>query len=249
MYMLVENRSRPKYFPPFSVASFVRVFAIVGVGLNLMYNYSIFCNQFEFPQLMSGTGIHFLVNTSLFEHILFYLISPFRGVFVLCPILILGLFGFREMWGLYRRESILFITLFTVILVYYSAWQGWDGACAYGPRFMVIGLPYLAISITILLTQKREWFKTFLGLFFISSFIEGIGAIAGPSAPGRNDPLLFQPVSFALPQILSGNVSVFWIQWIGYPAVVAETLLVFSIIWYVVNKIIFDHYFESGKVP
>src|SRR4029077_17951744 len=103
----------------------------------------------------------------------YYLVSPFRGVFVLCPILILGLFGLREMWKLYGNETILFALLLTVTLIYYAAWQGWDGSWAYGPRFLIVGLPYLAIPISILLSQSREWYRLFLGVFIVSSFIEG----------------------------------------------------------------------------
>ncbi|MFI5420394.1 MAG: glycosyltransferase family 39 protein, partial [Nitrososphaerales archaeon] len=144
------------------VTSFVAFFAAIGVGLNFLYNYMIFGNPFEFPQQASGSGVHFLVNNLLFEHALYYLISPFRGVFLLCPVLILGFFGMREMWKWYRRESLLFLSLFGAVMIYYSAWQGWDGAWAYGPRFLIIGLPYLALPIAFLLSQKREFIRAFL---------------------------------------------------------------------------------------
>jgi len=138
------------------------------------------------------------------------------------------------MWKWYRRESLLFLSLFGAVMIYYSAWQGWDGAWAYGPRFLIIGLPYLALPIAFLLSQKREYIRAFLYLFILSSFLEGLGAFAGASAPGRNEPLLFQPLSYALPQILSGNASVFWTQWIGSIVVIPGIVIVFSVVWFFV---------------
>ncbi len=217
---------------------FTTCFGVVGIGLNFLYNYAIFRNPLEFPQQVSGSGIHFFINTLLLEHLVYFLISPFRGIFLLCPILLLGLLGLREMWKWYRRECVLFVSLFGTVLVYYSAWQGWDGAWAFGPRFLIIGLPYLVLPIAILLSQRREFFRPFLFLFVISSFLQGVGAIAGPSAPGRNAPLLFQPVSYAIPQILAGNTSVVWTQWMDPSFLLISIAILFATLLFFVIFIV-----------
>jgi len=236
LYLASEKQSHANLRAK-SILSFGTAFAILGIGLNLLYNYSVLGSPLAFPQLLSGAGAHFLLNEFLLEHMTYYLVSPFRGIFFLCPVLILGAFGLREMWKSYRSESVLFITLFAFTLVYYSAWQGWDGAWAFGPRFLIIGLPYLAIPIAVLLTQNRVWYKPFLALFTVSSFVQGVGAVAGASAPGRNSPLLFQPLAYSIPQVLSGNTLVVWMHGLGYPEIITGTLLVLFIIWLVAVEV------------
>jgi len=205
LYILFEKKRIRRVVSALMFASF---FVIIGVGLNLLYNYELFGNALVFPQMLFAYGVHFTLGIDLAEHLLFYLVSPFRGVLFLSPILILGVIGLGRMINSpsSRADAALFTALFLSIAIYYSAWQGWDGAWAYGPRFLIIGLPYLAIPISVLIS-KNQLNYTFLILFSLSSFTQLAGAVTGPSSPGRNDPLLFQLTSYALPNLLKGSTA------------------------------------------
>ncbi|MGI0090129.1 MAG: glycosyltransferase family 39 protein [Nitrososphaerales archaeon] len=234
--------------------SFLASFIASGVGLNLLYNYALFGDPLLFPQQLYYNGIHFLLG-SLAYHILLNLISPYRGLFLFSPVLLLGFYGLYRMslsiaW---RADAILFMSLFSLILVYYSAWQGWDGGAAYGPRFLVLGLPYLVIPITVFLSEK--WSKiarsVFLALFVLSSFIAGLGAFAGTPPSNTQDVFTYQPTSFGISQILQGKLAVWWIQML--PS--ADTLtiyislgLVFAFIWLIASYLSLRNLPNSRKV-
>lgn len=192
---------------------FISLFSVVGVGLNLLYNYALFGDPLIFPQMLFSSGAHFALNLGLIEHFIYYLLSPFRGIFFLSPILILGVIGLREMYKSreWRLDSLLFSSLFVLVALFYSSWQGWDGAWSYGPRFLIIVLPYFVIPISVSMSRYAVR-RVFLLLFLWSAFVQLAGAIAGPSAPGRNAPMLFQLFSYALPSILAGNTSSLFAQ-------------------------------------
>jgi hypothetical protein len=244
VYLVINKRKITpsiRIKPFLSGAIFATSFTFVGIGLNFLYNYTIFGNPSLFPQAVYSAGVHFFLGSSTVEHLFFYLVSPFRGVFFLSPVLVLGILGIYLMYSspLLRTDSLLFISLFTLDLIYYSAWQGWDGAWAYGPRFLIIGLPYIAVPISGVLSEK-PYSKSFVLLFMWSSLIQLAGAVAGPSSPGRNAPLLFQLTSYAIPQIVQGASSVLLLEETvpgNSLAAVGFFLIILIAMWYAIAKI------------
>jgi hypothetical protein len=233
-YLFVLQKSEGK--SGFRLIGFLGTFALTGIVLNLAYNYALFGNPMIFPQQLYSDGLHFFVNGSMLEQILFNLFSPYRGVFLLSPVLVLGILGLYFMFRSEetRSDSILFLSLFLIILLYYSSWQGWDGGWSYGPRFLVLGLPYLVIPLALVIPRlsKIQWKFIFLALFGISCLVQDLGAIAG-SAPPTQGILQYQVLSYAIPQILQGNSAVWWIPsgWTGDPVpILLAAAVVFSLI-------------------
>jgi hypothetical protein len=234
--------------------SFPAAFVVAGFGTNFLYNYAIFRNPFLFPQQEYVKGLHFYLG-DLAAHILFYLASPYRGILFFSPVLILGFYGLYRMSKTtsVRSDSILFLSLFCLIWIFYSAWQDWDGGFSYGPRFLILGLPFLVIPVSVFLSENRSriWRSVFLALFILSSLIEGIGAISGSSPPSTTDVLTYLPVTYNLPLILQGRFDVWWVQWFGIwglQTVVISLASVFVFIWFVSSWLCFANLPNYSRV-
>ena len=213
IYLLFQEKRGNK--SGLDLAKFIGTFAPTGIALNLAYNYYLFGNPVMFPQQLYSDGLHFFANNQMLQHILFNLDSPYRGLLLVSPVLVLGIIGLYSMLYSHemRADSLLFVSLFSIILVYYSSWQGWDGGWSYGPRFLVLGLPYLVIPLSLTISKLASNYQrfVFLFLFAISCFVQEVGAIAG-SAPPTQGILQYQAASYALPAILQDNFAVWWNQ-------------------------------------
>lgn len=184
---------------------------LVGPILQLSYNYGVFGNPLLFPeQLKSGPSslasqFDFL---GMVAHAAYYVASPYRGVALLSPVVLLGFYGLYRMYRSGNRtDSGLFVSLFLVVLLPYSAWQDWAGGLAYGPRFLILSLPYMIIPISTLLAERQSTPRRagFFALFAFSSFIQGTGALTTAFSVAGG-PLLYQPFSLNIPWLLEGKL-------------------------------------------
>ncbi len=116
-------------------------------------------------------------------------ISPDRGLLLYAPIFILALFG---MIWLYRRQmsleiGILFALIATNIFLY-SSWGDPWGGWAYGPRYLIPSMAFLALFVGVFLAHTRQWLvargATFL-LFIYSSAIALLGALTTNAVPPK----------------------------------------------------------------
>jgi hypothetical protein len=242
-YFLLVHRKQKGLWT--ELIGFLGTFAVSGVGLNLAYNYTLFGNPLVFPQQVYVNGLHFFFNKSFLIQIAYNLISPYRGLFLMSPVIILGVYGLYEMMQSQenRIDALLFLSLFLTILIYYSAWQGWDAGFSYGQRFLILGLPYLVIPVATLLSKTLSDLPkvVFVLLFAVSSFVQGIGAFAG-SAPSEQSITSYQATSYALPKILQGKFAVWWILriWIGdYVVIMLCVGLVFTSIFILIGYLTF----------
>lgn len=148
------------------------------------------------------------------------LISPFRGVFFLMPVLLMSLPGFREWLKRPSPESPDFrwearLALAAVVSYFFinAGFYGWHGGWTFGPRYLVPMLPFLAMASAFV--SDRRWF---FPLFAISLAQVGLAQFSVPHTPEviRNPivecviPLLFDgyhPVNIGtkigLPYLLS----------------------------------------------
>lgn len=247
IYLLVitrdTNRSIFSNYVNWRTISLSVPFVATSLGLNGVYNYAIFGDPLRFPQEAYVNGLHFYL-TDLAAHVLFYLVSPYRGILFYSPILVLGFYGLYRMWTSRssRADAVLFLSLFCLILVFYSSWQTWDGGNSYGPRFLILGLPFLVIPISIFLSEKRSivWRSVFLALFVASSLIEGIGTISNALAPASQNVFTYLPVTYSIPLIVHGKFSVWWTQWFGLSGLQTVDILlgtIFAFIWFVAARL------------
>ena len=86
------------------------------------------------------------------------LISPYRGVFWLAPILILGAWGLIR-WLMERTlvsEARLCIAIFGFFFLVNMSFNGYHGGFAAGPRYLVPGLPFLALPLVVAFVRWKR---------------------------------------------------------------------------------------------
>jgi hypothetical protein len=191
----------------------------IGPAAQLAYNYVAFQNPFLFPEaLKTGASGSLLSRFDLHDaiiHVAYYLVSPYRGLFVFSPIAVLGVFALLLLGGrrIPRWDALLFGSVFAITLVTYSSWTDWDGGLFYGPRFLILGLPALVIPLAAAVDEwpTRSTGITMFALFVASSFIEGVGALS--TAFGvQGDPSTFELTVLNLPWLLQGKLDAWWIS-------------------------------------
>ena len=111
-----------------------------GVGLGL-YN----AVRFGDP-LQSGLSPIETFSPPLWVGIPGLLWSPGRGLLFFAPAVLVGLAGFSLVWRSHRRLAVTSGLIILGHLILYGAWYGWDGGHAWGPRFLVLALPFLALG-------------------------------------------------------------------------------------------------------
>lgn len=89
------------------------------------------------------------------------LISPGRGLFLYCPILLLAIPG--AFWFRRNRPWILIhiLTLTAIYIAVYGKWYMWHGGFSWGPRFMVVLMPFLSLltgPVFVWLSEQRTDF-------------------------------------------------------------------------------------------
>lgn len=77
------------------------------------------------------------------EALLGLTLSPYRGLFVYSPFLLLALPGWNLLRGRRPHEAWLALGCFLVLCLLISGWHDWKGGAALGPRNLLVGLPFL----------------------------------------------------------------------------------------------------------
>jgi len=178
------------------------VYFILPVALFLVllgtYHYICFGSPFSTPsryQYYFGNvqAINYFVNPI---HIGLYglLFSPYRGLFYLSPVLLLALFGFFSLYKKYAPETVLFLSSFIIVVLFYSTYTVWYGGWCYGPRFILNVVPFLTLPLTQVIEKhkhKRIFLVIFLVLMGYSVFANGMGVLANYHIPKEiENPLL-----------------------------------------------------------
>jgi len=161
------------------------------------------------------------------------LFSPLRGVFVYCPILVLGALGFyyfpkrREM----ETEGLLLAACFVGILFPYSMWQDAVGGEGFGPRFLMAAIPFLLLPSGFVIEAKRR------GVAALAYLLYGVGVVFnGLAAVTHAIPQVeavshFPFLTQVLPRFLGGMLDVWWLRqagaiWLAPVILVVATALV-----------------------
>jgi hypothetical protein len=253
-----------------AILLFVVLFFITGPFVALDYNYSIFGNPFTFPEEyfqyvplgqrnLGGLGARFRVEAMPMQA-MYNLFSPYRGLLILSPVLIFGVFGLYLMLtrgSRLRSDALFLIALFLSVFLPYSAWNDWAGGAAYGPRFLVTALPFLVIPMSQVFARWKNDLKgglkirliaeaaIFYLLFGVSMFTQGIGALttATPHLIYPPPILVYQPSVEAIPDLFNGKYGVWWMERFGIIGHVQDTsgftVFLFTYILSVVGYLIY----------
>jgi len=109
------------------------------------------------------------------------LFSPSRGIFFIMPVLLLSFWGISYMIVQQKRqqEAILISVVVIVSFLFVAGFYGWHGGWAFGPRYLVPMLPFLAFPIAFL-----NWRPYLFWLLFIPSCAQvGLSVIGVPHVP------------------------------------------------------------------
>jgi hypothetical protein len=246
-------------------------FILAGPGLIFSYNAWNFGSPLVFPEefykytspserTLGGLASRFHVGYVGYAS-LYNLFSPYRGIFVLSPVLLFGAYGLYRMIRSkkFRADALLFLALFLTVFVSYSTWSDWSGGAAFGPRFIVPALPYLVIPTIAVLELAR--FKIIQGvyclIFFVSALTQGIGGMVNSTPPVIYPPpvMEYQLTSYSIPELLSGKVGIWWLKETGAINIVSNDILsvavilafVFSAVAYLTYKNIQEGSSESSR--
>ncbi|UCF67952.1 MAG: hypothetical protein JSV80_01250 [Acidobacteriota bacterium] len=85
-----------------------------------------------------------------------FLVNPRHSVWFHFWPLVPALFYFRRFARKYAREAILILANFAVMLAILCSYKLWHGECCYGPRYLLFGLPSLALPLLLLLEAFRR---------------------------------------------------------------------------------------------
>ena len=205
-YVLIKGRG------PKSAASLITAFS-VGPVLWFVTNYLAFSDLLVFPeQLKAGPILAQFDFSQVIIHAGAYLVSPYRGLLIFSPVVILGLFMIYRMMDSteYSADAILFLSLFILVLLGYSGWRDWAGGLGYGPRFLILGVPYLVVPISILLSKYGKVSRYAFFLLFIGGvLVEGIGTFT-TAISAAGDYFTFQPYVLNIPWFIQGKFDTWW---------------------------------------
>jgi hypothetical protein len=101
-----------------------------------------------------------------------------KGIFSFCPILILGLFGWKGFASRYRAEAVLCGGLLVGNLILAGSWHSWVGGWSWGPRLIVPAIPLWLLPAAFWLEQRQSrlplWIFAALTLTSIVAQIPGV---------------------------------------------------------------------------
>ena len=124
--------------------------------------------------LAEGEGFTVPLLTGLYGLFL----SPYRGMFLYSPVLLLALPG----GWLLRKQRWLLATILALVIaeaLAFASWWSWHGGVVWAPRFLVPVLPLLMIALAPVVEAmwRRKWLLTLFGaLFLLSALITFLGA-------------------------------------------------------------------------
>jgi hypothetical protein len=138
--------------------------------------------------------------------------GPFRGVFVLSPLLLLAVPGFVLWWRTGEQRAAFWVALASTVAIFlFNASSAmWWGGFAVGPRYILPGLPFMALALVFVV---RDWGgqligRVVIGLLYVWSTVATWGLTLAEQAfpPGADlhpNPL----VDYAWPNWLIGNIA------------------------------------------
>lgn len=126
-----------------------------------------------------GNEAHQFIPLQLWHTIPQLLGSLDKGLFIFCPILILGVFGWKEFASRYRPEALLCAGLIVANLLLAGAWHSWEGGWSWGPRLLVPAIPLWLLPAAFWLGrhQSRAAIWLFAVLTLTSIIVQAPGVL------------------------------------------------------------------------
>jgi hypothetical protein len=107
----------------------------------------------------SGIGdvIGYILSRNPLEGIYRQVFSSGKGILWFVPPLLLWPFGVWLLWRHNRDVALLCVLMALGHIVFYAYWIAWHNADAWGPRFLVMALPFFVLPLAAFLSTLRGW--------------------------------------------------------------------------------------------
>ncbi len=150
LYMILNRENAPAWKIRSLIMNTARFLIPVAcfICLIFLYNYVRFQNIFE-------TGYEKGFGTEGWTGLLGILFSPGKSVFLYNPLLIVGCLALPAFIKTKSKMAWLFGWIVGVHLVLFSFWHSWYGGSGWGPRLMLVALPYLILPVGFLLQRAK----------------------------------------------------------------------------------------------
>ena len=90
------------------------------------------------------------------------LFSPGIGLFIFSPILLTVFFSFPDFFRKNKSECLLFLSILVLNVIYHADLGAWHGLVAWGPRYLLMVVPFLLIPLGASLEKRNKKFMLLL---------------------------------------------------------------------------------------
>ena len=164
--------SREKKIARFCIEIFRAAIPVIFMMAIIMsYNYIRFEDLFETGYEGEGFKGNFFVG---FYGILF---SPGKSLFLYNPLTIIGCLAFGKFWMHDKKIALFCFWLILSHLLMFSFWHSWPGGMSWGPRLMLVVIPYLILPVGFFWEKFENKSKTLVILFLVLGVIIQIPSI------------------------------------------------------------------------
>src|SRR4030042_2235159 len=144
----------------------------------ILYNYYRFGSIYEtgFQLISAKTGIDLFYGTPILTGLYGFLLSPGKGIFYYSPV---ALLFFIAIVPFYKKHSALAVSFIMIIpsnFLFFSKYHYWHGDWAWGPRYLLVILPFMIIPVVELLETDKILMKSYLRSTVIYGIL-GLGII------------------------------------------------------------------------
>jgi hypothetical protein len=156
----------------------------------------LFYNIHYFGSIFGGySGLTYAMklNWEVFPHFVGLLFSPNRGLFIYTPVVLFSVFGYLKIKDISNEKLKFTFYAFGLAclleVIVYSIFSIWWAGWSYGPRFLIVLLPVLAIYFGLYLNDASKKANNyskllkfvFIGLLIVwSLFVQFVGAFYYP---------------------------------------------------------------------
>jgi hypothetical protein len=155
---------------------------VFGSPLNLGYMHHAFPGSVIEPTMKEGfVGLTYPKMHALRE----ILIGSQRGLLPLSPVLVLAPLGLVLLWRNpeVHKAGVAAASIATYFVLLNASFHDWWGGSSFGPRYLSLGLPFLALGLAPLWTRSRWMLRSALGALAFCGAAMSLMAVSANSQP------------------------------------------------------------------
>lgn len=211
--------------------------AAVGVITIMAYNLAAFGNPLSNSQNLYD-GKPFLRDFSypILQGLFMNFLSPYRGLFFYCPLIILAPVGYYLMIRKMKRDRpqiLLLLTIMLSVVIPYSLWQDVTAGVSFGPRFLIPAIAFLILPVGSVVEQSRSGRGLAYVLYSIGVVFNGAAALVSVIHPNFSTipSWTTEIFTYMLNALRTGYLDVWWLNDVGeYWWVLAAIIIAIPIV-------------------